>query len=291
MALPKAIRRLAPDRTGAGTLASRRFLIGRDLAAALDGAIPADSSRQSLAEDYINRFARGELGVTPDRARVMDLGAGMGGSFDQFRAVVPGCRWVGVDISDSIESRSRTRRDAEFVLYDGVHLPFADRSFDLVYCKQVLEHVAHPEPLLGEVARVLTAGGAFTGSTSQLEAFHSDSRFNYTPFGLAEAMREAGLSVEELRPGIDGFTLLLRRVLGTPRWMSRAWATESPLNRTIDVVGRARGADHVSVNTAKLVFCGQFSFLARRPVAEGAAMRLATSSPTQASHRGAGPSR
>jgi len=246
---------------------SRRFLIGRDLAAALDGTIPADSSGQSLAEDYVNRFARGELGIAPDGARVMDLGAGEGGSVDQFRAVAPACRWTGVDIADSVESRSRTRMDAEFVLYDGVHLPFDEASFDLVYCKQVLEHVAHPEPLLAEVARVLAPGGAFAGSTSQLEAFHSNSRFNYTPFGLAEAMRDAGLHVEEVRPGIDGFTLLARRVLGTPGWMSRAWATESPLNRAIDLAGRVRRVDHVAVNTAKLVFCGQFSFLARRPAA------------------------
>lgn len=247
--------------------APRRFLIGRDLAAALDGAIPADSSAQSLADDYVDRFARGALGIAPDGARVMDLGAGEGGSVDRFRALAPGCRWVGVDIEHSVESRARTRTDAEFVLYDGVHLPFDDARFDLVYCKQVLEHVAHPEPLLAEVSRVLRPGGAFAGSTSQLEAFHSDSRFNYTPFGLAEAMREAGLAVEELRPGIDGFTLLVRRVLGTPRWMARAWATESPLNRAIDLAARVRRADHVAVNTAKLVFCGQFSFLARRPAA------------------------
>jgi SAM-dependent methyltransferase len=246
---------------------SRRFLIGRDLAEALGDAVPSDSSEQSLADDYIPRFARGDLGVAPAGARVMDLGSGEGGSVDQFRAAAPGCRWVGVDIADSVESRARTRQDAEFVIFDGVHLPFDEASFDLVYCKQVLEHVAHPEPLLAEVARVLRPGGAFAGSTSQLEAFHSNSRFNYTPFGLAEAMREAGLHVEELRPGIDGFTLLVRRVLGTPQWMYRAWTTESPLNRAIDLAGRVRRADHVAVNTAKLVFCGQFSFLARRPAA------------------------
>jgi SAM-dependent methyltransferase len=249
--------------------ASRRFLIGRDLGEALDGAIPADSSGQSLADDYIGRFARGELGVPAAGARVMDLGAGEGGSVDQFRAAAPGCRWVGVDIADSVESRARTRRDAEFVIYDGVHLPFADASFDLVYCKQVLEHAAHPAPLLADVARVLAPGGVLAGSTSQLEAFHSRSRFNYTPFGLAEVLREAGLDVEEVRPGVDGFTLLLRRAVGTPRWLDRAWATETPVNRAIGWVGRARRADHVAINTAKLVFCGQFSFLARRPAAPG----------------------
>ena len=243
---------------------TRRFLIGRDLAEALGEVVPGDSSGQSLADDYIARFARGELGVTPDGARVMDLGAGEGGSVDQFRTAAPGCRWVGVDIADSVESRARTRDDAEFVIFDGVHLPFDDLSFDLVYCKQVLEHVAHPVPLIAEVARVLAPGGAFAGSTSQLEAFHSRSRFNYTPFGLAEVMREAGLTVEEMRPGIDAFTLLVRRAVGTPRWFDRAWARETLVNRAIGRFGRLRNADHVAVNTAKLVFCGQFSFLARR---------------------------
>jgi ubiquinone/menaquinone biosynthesis C-methylase UbiE len=39
------------------------------------------------------------------------------------------------------------------VTFDGVNLPFGDDDFDLVYCKQVLEHVRHPEPLLAEVGR------------------------------------------------------------------------------------------------------------------------------------------
>src|SRR4051812_41577287 len=194
---------------------TRRFIIGRDLAEALGGVVPGDSSGQSLADDYIARFARGELGVAPDGGRVMDLGAGGGGAGDQFRAAAPGCRWGGGDIADSVESQARTRADAEFVIFDGVHLPFEDGSFDLVYCKQVLEHVAHPAPLMAEVARVLAPGGAFAGSTSQLEAFHSRSRFNYTPFGLAEVMREAGVAGEGVRAGIGAVTLVGRPPPGT----------------------------------------------------------------------------
>jgi SAM-dependent methyltransferase len=244
-----------------------RLLIGRDLSDALGDRIPGDRSAQVLADHYIERFGAGDLGVAPDEARVMDLGCGEGGDEDQFRAVAPGARWVGVDIEGSAESRARTRTDAEFVIYDGVHLPFEDRSFDVVYCKQALEHVAHPAPLLAEVARVLAPGGVLAGSTSQLEAFHSASRFMYTPFGLAELLEEVGLVVEEVRPGIDGFTLLLRRALGTPRVFLRAWNGESPANRAIGWAGRLAGVDHRAVNTAKLVFCGQFCFLARRPAA------------------------
>lgn len=42
-------------------------------------------------------------------------------------------------------------------------LPFADASFDLVYCSHVLEHFAHPDlqRLLQQVLRILRPGGRF----------------------------------------------------------------------------------------------------------------------------------
>lgn len=45
--------------------------------------------------------------------------------------------------------------------YDGIHLPFEDESFDVIWSSDVLEHVRSPQPLLQECARVLRAGGAF----------------------------------------------------------------------------------------------------------------------------------
>jgi hypothetical protein len=35
----------------------------------------------------------------------------------------------------------------DFVVFDGVHLPHADQSIDVVFCKQVLEHVERPHEL------------------------------------------------------------------------------------------------------------------------------------------------
>jgi SAM-dependent methyltransferase len=40
-----------------------------------------------------------------------------------------------------------------FVHYDGARLPFADRSFDLVYAIDVLHHAASPRALVRELAR------------------------------------------------------------------------------------------------------------------------------------------
>jgi hypothetical protein len=119
--------------------------------------------------------------------------------------------------------------------------------------------------LLADVTRVLAPGGVLAGSTSQLEAFHSLSTWNYTPYGLKLLLEDTGLSLAELRPGIDSLTLILNRGLGMPRVTRRYWGRESPLNRAISLFGRVRGLDVEHVNAIKLLFCGQFAFLARRP--------------------------
>jgi ubiquinone/menaquinone biosynthesis C-methylase UbiE len=235
-------------------------VLGADLADLMGERIPADHSRSVLADHYAGRYL-----ARPDRPpepRVLDLGCGAGNSVDLFRSLDARVRWTGADIADSAEVAERTRTDADFVTFDGERLPFPDRSFDLVYCKQVLEHVHRPRPLLAEVARVLAPGGWFAGSTSHLEAFHSRSLWNYTPFGLMVLLDEAGLELTEVRPVIDAFTLVGWRALGTPRSFHRWWARESPPYRAISLLARATGWDHRTVNTAKLVLSGQFTFLA-----------------------------
>jgi ubiquinone/menaquinone biosynthesis C-methylase UbiE len=235
-------------------------MLGADLADLLGSRIPADHTRSVLADDLAARYlARSDR---PRAPRVLDLGCGAGDSVDMFRSLEPRVQWTGADIAQSPEVAERTRTDAGFVTFDGEHLPFADRSFDLVYCKQVLEHVHRPQPLLAEVARVLDPGGWLAGSTSHLEAFHSRSVFNYTPYGLMLLLEEARLDLVEVRPVIDAFTLVAWRALGTPRFFYRWWARESPPYRAISLLARVAGWDHRTVNTAKLVLSGQFTFLA-----------------------------
>jgi ubiquinone/menaquinone biosynthesis C-methylase UbiE len=237
-------------------------MLGADLAELLGDRIPADHSRSVLADSYAARYLNRP--GRPAAPRVLDLGCGDGASVDLFRSLEPRVQWTGADIAHSPEVAERTRDDAEFVTFDGEQLPFADASFDLVYCKQVLEHVQRPRPLIAEVARVLRPDGWFAGSTSQLEAFHSRSLWNYTPYGLMMLAEEAGLELTEVRPVIDGFTLVAWRALGTPRSFYRWWARESPPYRAISLLARPARWDHRTVNTAKLVLSGQFTFLCRR---------------------------
>jgi SAM-dependent methyltransferase len=238
-------------------------VLGADLAELLGDRIPADHSGSVLADGYAGRYMA--LPGRPAEPRVLDLGCGAGDSVDLFRSLEPRVRWTGVDIERSPEVEQRTRTDADFVTFDGQHLPFKDASFDLVFCKQVLEHVERPDELLKEAARVIEPGGHLAGSTSQLEAFHSLSIFNPTPYGFTRAAEDAGLEVVELRPVIDGFTLVAWRALGLPSFFHHWWARESPPYRLIELAARARRLDARTRNQIKLVLAGQFAFLARRP--------------------------
>lgn len=239
---------------------SDRPLPAADVRAVLRGVLPTDASPQVLADQLVPGLIAGRHGV-----RVLDLGCGRGDSVDAFRAADPSVRWAGVDLPDSEELAKRRRDDADVATFDGTSLPFADGSFEIVFCKQVLEHVERPAELLPEVTRVLVPGGSFAGSTSQLEPYHGWSTQNPTPYGLRRMLERAGLELELVRPGIDGVTLIARRLSGMHPRFDRYWARASPLNRLIDGAGRALGWDAEDRNAVKLLLCGHYAFVARRP--------------------------
>lgn len=188
---------------------------------------------------------------------VIDVGCG-----DQpYRPCLAGFkRYVGFDSVDAPD-----RGDHADVLGDALALPFADGCADAILCRQVLEHAERPRELVADAARVLRPGGLIGGSTSQLEPYHSRSTANPTPYGLVRLLAAAGLQALELRPGVDGATLIARRLAGAPRSFDRFFTGTSPLNALLEVAGRALGADAGARNSAKLALCGHFCFLARRP--------------------------
>jgi hypothetical protein len=79
-------------------------------------------------------------------------------------------------------------------------------------------------------------------------------------------IEDAGMEVVELRPVIDGLTLVTWRTIGLPSFFYRWWGPrESPLNRVIELAGRARRLDARTRNQIKLTLCGQFAWLAAAP--------------------------
>lgn len=220
--------------------------------------VPNDHSRQMTAELCTQAII--EEGFSPQT--VLDLGCGEGKSASFFHQHAPGARWIGVDIEDSVEVRLRTRTGAEFMAYDGIHIPLDDNAMDLIFCRQVFEHVRYPEPLLAQIHRVLKPGGRLILSASFLEPYHSHSRFGYTPFGFHDLLRDANLIPLAFRPGADGLSLIIRRLMGNPgitrRWVDR----QSPLNHLIELWGKLRRRSPQWRNLKKLQYCGHFCVIA-----------------------------
>jgi SAM-dependent methyltransferase len=232
-----------------------------DLWELMQDCIPNDHTRQVASTYYLDAAM-----TAPDAPDfVVDLGCGADTSADLFRRYNPKVTWVGVDISSSLEAQARVAKTDPVVYYDGVHLPLCNDSVPLIYSKQVLEHVRYPAELLGEIARVLQPGGAFIGSTSYLEPYHSRSLWNYTPYGFRVLVEDVGLRLEEIRPGIDGITLIERSYKGRPPEYNKYWSTDSPLNVEIENWGQATNRRRALINLRKLTYCGHFAFRIRKP--------------------------
>lgn len=238
--------------------------------------IPDDHSRQVTSLYYLRQALTGS-----DAPMLMvDLGCGAGATAQLAREIRPGIEWIGVDIHES--EPAKAIEGEKVLLYDGVNLPFEDDSVPLIYTNQVMEHVRHPEALLRDIQRVLTPGGVFVGSTSQLEPYHAWSFWNYTVYGFQTIVEDAGLTLEEIRPGIDGISLVQRHWFGRRKEHGH-WFQRSPLNEEIDRWGARSERRPALVNLRKLEFAGQFSYRVRKPGGATAAPgELAASAPEAA---------
>jgi len=91
--------------------------------------------------------------------RALDVGTGAG---TLALALAPLVREVvGLDIVPALLEHARAHAPANvsFVEGNATSLPFDDGSFDLVCTRRTLHHVAHPEYVISELARVTVPGG------------------------------------------------------------------------------------------------------------------------------------
>ena len=108
------------------------------------------------------------LGRDPHGLCALDVGCGGGLLAEEFARL--GCAVTGVDPSEPSLETARAHAAASGLAIDyrtgsGEALPFDDAAFDLVYCCDVLEHVADVERVIAEIARVLRPGGVFLYDT------------------------------------------------------------------------------------------------------------------------------
>jgi len=120
-----------------------------------------DEIQAETEDNYFTPVLEEAFEIMPEPASICDVGCG-NGVFSAAIKQSATCRLVGVDGSSYALEQARTRGFDELQIIDDFsssRLPFEDGSFDLVLNKDVLEHLLHPEHLVGEMARILRSGG------------------------------------------------------------------------------------------------------------------------------------
>lgn len=140
--------------------------------------------------------------------RALDVGTGAGALAFALAPLVR--EVVGLDPVPEllVLARARALPNTKFVEGDGSELPFADASFDLAGTHRTLHHVARPERVVAELARVARPGGqvlvvdqlapADPAAAAVLHEFESTRDPSHarllTDEGLQELYAENGLS-------------------------------------------------------------------------------------------------
>jgi SAM-dependent methyltransferase len=107
-------------------------------------------------EAEIGRRLAGRSGL-----RVLDIGCGMKPYYPLFEPYAASYWGIDAEHGPQVDQ-----------VAVGEHLPFADGSFDVVLCTQVLEHVQDPTLVVSEIFRVLAPEGVALASTHGVFLYH-----------------------------------------------------------------------------------------------------------------------
>ena len=151
--------------------------------AALERSHPWFRGTRKVAASVIRRV----FGNPPGGLRILDVGCGTGATIEWLRQFAGTHPVVGIDLSPAaVRLASRSGRTA---ISAAEGLPFANASFDLIYCADMVQHLelAERTAALAEFHRVLRTGGGVvvrsnlaTGRPDNAEAGYAD--FDYIRF-------------------------------------------------------------------------------------------------------------
>ena len=145
--------------------------------------------------------ARASIETAPG-ASVLDAGAGE----QQYRWLFDHARYVACDFGKGDDAWNYSGIDT---LCDLEAVPLRSGSFDVCLLTEVLEHVARPELVMAELARILRPGGRIYVTVPfafpEHQAPHDFHR--YTSFALRRLAEVSGLAPTEvtMRTGFAGF--------------------------------------------------------------------------------------
>lgn len=142
--------------------------------------------------------------------RVLEVGCGAG--TDLIRFARHGARAAGVDIAASsialaAKNFQHEGLPAALAVADGEALPFADRSFDLIYAHGVVQYTTDDRALVAECRRVLKPGGmAVFQVYNRISWLNALSRVTKVDLEHVDAPVLKKYSIPEFRQLLSGFS-------------------------------------------------------------------------------------
>lgn len=201
----------------------------------------------------IHRYARG---------RVIDLGSGT----MPFRGLLSD----QVTSYDTLDIAPRSEMTTYVGDIQNMEM-IRDASYDSALCLEVLEHVPSPERAVGEVHRILEAGGLAIFSVPHLSRLHDEPHdyYRFTKHGLRHLLETAGFEVLELHQkggllaflGHQASTLVLSAAWPVPGLRELAWL----LNKWL-ITWPCYGLDRLTSGSG--VFALGYVGLAQKPSCE-----------------------
>lgn len=129
------------------------------------------STRRSFALDNID---------FKDIKNILDVGCGDGVVGFDLLSRSTSASLVGIDIEPSILEEANEKSPdgfiCDFVASDGINLPFANSTFNMVTCQYVLQHVSNPILILEEMRRV-----SCTNAKAVVFEWDDGINFSYPP--------------------------------------------------------------------------------------------------------------
>jgi SAM-dependent methyltransferase len=159
--------------------------------------VPEAYAGELVLAEHVARYLLAAR-LAPGR-RVLDAACGEGyGS--AMLAGAGAASVVGVDIDAQTVAHARRRYGLNARVGDVGELPFADGDFDLVVSFETIEHVADPERVLGEFARVLAGDGLLLVSTPNAREYLVDNPFHVRELTPEELIGALESRFGEVRP-------------------------------------------------------------------------------------------